>query len=437
VTTTSNRCSTLLAERGEYTTPVRRLSCRIDFDGDRVVSAEQLSRLLLILYEGASSPERIPAFLEALVQAVDADACVLREHTFHAEQGVQLETATLLGSTGHSAESLQAYLAYYWKVDPFLQRCLERFSDAECGVSQMLIGDSELKKTEIFSDWCRRYDHVGRMMWAKLSGDKGTHASVSIVRRLESPHFDDAELHVIAAVAPHLRQALRLARNLRDLKTSNSMLRQGTDEAGIAISLVRRDGSVLRSTEGAEHVFAAHDGVWVKNGLLRTAIPAEQNALDVLIAGACLTSSCFGLGRPLKVQLEAAGGAAVRSWTAQSGGAMLITRKPPCRPLQVVVSPFRAGSLLNEAQAAALVQFSSPDAIPRPRGAILRALYGLTPTESRMADLFLQGLETRDAAERMGITLETARWNLKRILSKTETGRQAELMRLMLSLPGA
>jgi DNA-binding CsgD family transcriptional regulator len=35
----------------------------------------------------------------------------------------------------------------------------------------------------------------------------------------------------------------------------------------------------------------------------------------------------------------------------------------------------------------------------------------------------------------MGLTLETARFHVKRVLAKTGTKRQTELMRLMLSLP--
>ena len=66
----------------------------------------------------------------------------------------------------------------------------------------------------------------------------------------------------------------------------------------------------------------------------------------------------------------------------------------------------------------------------------MQQLYGLTPAESRVADLLLEGLEVRDAAERLCITLETARFHLKRVLAKTGTHRQTELMRLMLSLPG-
>jgi DNA-binding CsgD family transcriptional regulator len=63
-------------------------------------------------------------------------------------------------------------------------------------------------------------------------------------------------------------------------------------------------------------------------------------------------------------------------------------------------------------------------------------LYRLTPTEARLADLLLGGLEVRAVADHLGITIETARFHLKRVLAKTGTHRQTELVRLMLTLPG-
>ena len=115
---------------------------------------------------------------------------------------------------------------------------------------------------------------------------------------------------------------------------------------------------------------------------------------------------------------------------------MLIHRKEPLGPLQVVISPFCSGSLMNEPEANALVLFSDPFSKPKSRAAILRSLYGLTPTESRLSDFLIQGLEVREAAGRLRITVGTARFHLKRVLAKTGARRQSELMRLMLSLPG-
>jgi DNA-binding CsgD family transcriptional regulator len=233
-----------------------------------------------------------------------------------------------------------------------------------------------------------------------------------------------------------MRQALQLSKTLRSLETSNAMLNQSLEEMEIAICMVRQDGSPLRTTEGADRILEARNGVSLRNGRLRVSAAKEQQMLDALIASACLTGVNRGLENALRVQSRATGKATIQSWTAPTGGAMIVTRKPPLRPLQIVVSPFIAGSIMNEPQATALVQFSDPFVSPHSRSAVLRPLYGLSPTESRLADLLLQNLEVREAADRMKITLETARFHLKRVMAKTGTRRQTELMRLMLSLPG-
>jgi DNA-binding CsgD family transcriptional regulator len=78
---------------------------------------------------------------------------------------------------------------------------------------------------------------------------------------------------------------------------------------------------------------------------------------------------------------------------------------------------------------------SDPSSLPRRRTSLMQQLYGLTPAESRLADLLLEGIEVREAAEHLHITIGTARFHLKRVLAKTGSHRQTELLRLMLSLP--
>jgi DNA-binding CsgD family transcriptional regulator len=316
----------------------------------------------------------------------------------------------------------------------YLQRCLERFRTADCGVSQLLATKAELQRNEFLQDYFRLFD-VGPMMWAKVAGRPDYHASISIVRPNLAPLFDEAELELLTVLAPHLRKALKLSRMFHNLRSSNALLSQSLDEMEIAICMVKQDGSVVRSTEGAVQLFASRNGVWLDGGRFRTEVHREQRALELMVHEACQTGENGGVNRPVRVQSEAAGNATVRSWSPRAGGALLLSRKPPLPSLQVVVSPFRSGPLLLEPRASAIIQFSDPSAVPRSRGAILRALYALTPAESRLADLLLQGLEVREASDRMTITIETARIHLKRVLAKTGAHRQTQLMRLMLSLP--
>ena len=63
------------------------------------------------------------------------------------------------------------------------------------------------------------------------------------------------------------------------------------------------------------------------------------------------------------------------------------------------------------------------------------SIYGLTPSEARVAHLLLQGNSLEEAALKLKITGQTARTHLKRIFSKTDTRRQGELVRLLLMGP--
>jgi DNA-binding CsgD family transcriptional regulator len=375
-------------------------------------------------------------FLNELAAAVQAQGAAFREQSFDDDGNVRLTGSSLFITSGYSDEALRVYGEYFHTKDIYMQRLLERQRTADCGVGEAIVSNEEMRRSELYHDYMRRFD-LATTMWAKLAALPNYYAALTFNRPFAMAPFGQAELKLITALTPHMRQAFRLSNTLRSLETSNAMLSRGLNEMGIAICSVRQDGSILRSTEGADRLFEdPQNCISMRNGRLRVSSASEQRTLDVLIAGACLTGANHGVENTTRVQSRALGKTKVQTWTAPAGGAILITRKLPLRPLQIVVSPFCSGCLMNEPQAVALVQFSDPFAIPRSRSAVLRALYGLTPTESRLADLLLQGLEVRDAAERMTTTLETARFHLKRVMAKTGTRRQTELMRLMLSLPG-
>jgi DNA-binding CsgD family transcriptional regulator len=84
---------------------------------------------------------------------------------------------------------------------------------------------------------------------------------------------------------------------------------------------------------------------------------------------------------------------------------------------------------------AALVFVIDPEQAPRSRATVLRSLFHLTPAESRIADGLLEGFEVAEVAERLGITQQTARFHVKRVLAKTGARRQSDLLRIMLTLP--
>jgi DNA-binding CsgD family transcriptional regulator len=66
----------------------------------------------------------------------------------------------------------------------------------------------------------------------------------------------------------------------------------------------------------------------------------------------------------------------------------------------------------------------------------LRALFGLTPAEARLAGAVFDGLTLPEAADRFGVSVNTVRFQLARVFDKTGAARQADLVKLMTRLAG-
>lgn len=108
---------------------------------------------------------------------------------------------------------------------------------------------------------------------------------------------------------------------------------------------------------------------------------------------------------------------------------------------QVVALESRSGtrySVLIERPAAAgevaaVLLLRQLDVIRVPAPEILRRLFGLTQSESRLAHALASGLDIADAARAQGITLNSGRTYLRTVFQKMDVTRQADLIRIITS----
>jgi DNA-binding CsgD family transcriptional regulator len=84
---------------------------------------------------------------------------------------------------------------------------------------------------------------------------------------------------------------------------------------------------------------------------------------------------------------------------------------------------------------AALILITDLDSRPELLGKRLAELFGLTPAEACLAVALAGGKRLEDVAEERGVRMPTLRTQLRAILDKTGTRRQADLMRLIVGLP--
>jgi DNA-binding CsgD family transcriptional regulator len=395
------------------------------------LSSEAVSSLLGLLYEASAEPEQWPGFFAALSDYAQAPAAYFG----------------LVDPAGHCSLALnpgvdpawqRAYTEYFYRRDVLLDRFvgLKNEHGDWIGTSQSVISDQEYHRSSIYNEHLKPQGllHQCAAVLGGLNG--GMEGGLGMMRAPHQKPFDNDMVSLLAMLVPHLKRAVNTQRTFSELRDRNRELRHCVEV--LDQGLIRLDGCgrVTLMTTAARTILDARDGIELDRGFLRAAVPGEQRRLTKLVAGAVATGS--GRGTDLAVPCSTASAPQAGSkphWTAPSGGAMLISRRPPRRPLRLVVTPFRSTSTLLEDRPVAAVFLNDPDAQLPSRAMILRSLYGLTPAEGRLADLLAQGWALGSASEQMKMTAGTARFHLKAIFRKTGAVRQSDLVRMVAGLP--
>ena len=218
------------------------------------------------------------------------------------------------------------------------------------------------------------------------------------------------------AVARNVRMRKKAAQPAsRDVQMTAGVI---LDRLPMGVVLVNATGKVLLMNRKAREIAAQNDGFLVdKDGCCRTSKPAESQALADLI----LRTTQPGAHENPEVEF-----------------ALSLSRPSLKQPLLVLVSPVgrAAGDPENEHRGAAIFISDPEDAIEiSPE--VLSRLYGLTNAEARVVKALSEGKRLETFAEEAGVTTHTVRHQLKQIFRKTDTTRQSELIKLVLTGPAA
>ncbi|MDE0059744.1 MAG: helix-turn-helix transcriptional regulator [Defluviicoccus sp.] len=239
----------------------------------------------------------------------------------------------------------------------------------------------------------------GCLFWTMANGEAG---------------WGSDKLKRIGALLPHIRQSVRLRRELVAAEAhahaeATALLER--DPPGTVF--LDRHGAIASANRTARRMLAARDGIHEWRGGLRAGRPGDDARLQILVSRAL----------PRLGHVPAGGSMSVR----RPAGLPLIVHVHP-------VAPRRADFGAERVAAAVLVR--DPDA-GRLDAEAVGDMLGLTAAESRVAVLVGQGRTVRDIARELDRSENTIRWTLKNVLSKTGAERQADLVRLLLRLPPA
>jgi DNA-binding CsgD family transcriptional regulator len=117
------------------------------------------------------------------------------------------------------------------------------------------------------------------------------------------------------------------------------------------------------------------------------------------------------------------------------GGSLACPRPSGKRPYAIHVLPLNSpGAELPSRGPLAMVVIVDPERRPLPALDLLRQIYGLTRTEAAVAQLVLNGEGLGPIGEQLLLSRDTVKTHLRNVFNKTQTHRQAELVRLLLAI---
>jgi DNA-binding CsgD family transcriptional regulator len=288
---------------------------------------------------------------------------------------------------------------YFFSGDPFTDR--------------HLCTDEEIRTDQVYTQFLARHG-LGWFGAVAVSPDPRVGVALSIQRsaRTKEP-FSDAELRIIWSIGRHIEKSLRLSIQLFDAELAKLGLGEALARLGIGVFALDSLKRVVFANLAGERLLG--DGLTLLNRQLLASAPPERAMLEGTI----------------EQMIRAA-----PEDIAREPKPLLIHRQKSDRPLAVYVLPVtvptKVDQFLTHTRAIVLVIDPRPDQPADP--ALVRDVLGLTLGEARVAALIGAGLPPRQAAEKLGITEETARTALKRVFSKVGVSRQSELVALLTKL---
>lgn len=359
----------------------------------------QFDRLVGEIYDAALEPSRWEG---VLVHVADRIGAVGGNYfVADAQQGrLAFSVAGRLPQEGE-----RDYVRHYHRVDPNTCRALAGppgrwYNNAEYH-DAAYVGRSAYYQDFLIPNGSRW------IIGCFLAVDDALASVVAFHRDVAGQAFGDGEARFLQRLTGHLQRAAHLMHKTLALQGQAGLGGEILGRLGLPLLVCDGFGVLRYANPAAEAILGEGDGVALAKGRLLAA--REPMALAGMLDDACAH------GR---------------------GGALALPR-PGRRPLQATVVPLAPDSRgLNPWQESlALVLFADPERQPIPPAEHLAALYRFTPAEARLAQALLQGVEAAEYAQVHRLSLATVRSQLRALLAKTGTRRQAELVRLLGALP--
>lgn len=370
----------------------------------KIGPSNRLLPLVESIYQAATEADRWPGVLAQLCESMGAVAASIDGYDFESRRG------GISHLHGVDPDWVRRYGEHYAERNLLIQRARPYLRSGVVLLASDVVSSGEFRASDYFNEFLRPIG-LGDAAGACIFLERSAASQLSLFRPLGGEEFGPRDASFLRGLVPHLQRALSLHRRLEAAERREAQLEEAFERIDRALVALDGQGRPTFVNEMARRLLAPRDGLLLSKNGLRAALPADDAALRHAISAALEATSRPELG---------------------GGGAVAVRRRSARTPLAVLVVP---GASQPGAELGALVFVTDPERRPSPPADRLRALFGLSLAEAKLATALAEEPALPRAAERLGVGHETARTQLKSLFRKTATRSKAELLALLARLP--
>jgi DNA-binding CsgD family transcriptional regulator/PAS domain-containing protein len=383
--------------------PAPRRTGRVNVIGWDGVSPQALSDTIGAIYDCALDPLRWPDTCRKIADLCESTAGGICVHDMRHAQNDQLFVF------GYEPEFLEKLGKHYAQSPMAASDVVASIGD----VSALSTERDDLLESRFYREVLEPFG-LQDIIWFPALRTGGRMASMHASRQEKAPHYQQREISLFKLLSPHVCRVLAIS-DVLDIRTLRSEVLERTLDGLVAgVFLTARDGRLVYMNAAAERQIKTGNALRIVNNRIAPIDPTARAALSKAIDEAARDDIDKDLSEHSLAIPDVDGGTGY-----------VATLLPVDRgQRRDIIAPFAAS---------VAVFTKDPVQAPLMPGEAFARLYNLTGGELRVVLALAQGLGAKEAADMLGISEPTVRTHLKHMFSKTDTNRQADLVRLLQS----
>ena len=368
--------------------------------------------IVALLYDGVTNSGDWYDGLDAMAQAFGSVG-------FHymALDGRDASLLEAMATFELSAESVHAYETHYVHDDPRMAIAMRQPAGYSWADHDYL-DKRTVSRTPVYTELLIP-NGACHTLALRIRADAERTEFLGYFRPAGAPLTSDAERQFLRRLTPHIQRASMLRTRMAELARHAALGLSALEHVPQGVAVVDGLGRMQHMNRAAEGLMEADGPCCVRGGHLAFHHAEDNHRFQRLVAAACAqglaTKSTVGSAAP-------------------AAGAFRVQGRVPAVTVSVI--PLKASHPLAAFRQMhlALVVFASPGLQASASGSILQSLWGLTPTESRLALALTAGRSIKAFAEAEGCSWHTVRTHLRNTLRKCGCHRQVDLVQMVQSL---